>query len=86
MLLPSIRAALPAGKQDESSVRSVIGIVVILAGAPARCHAHQFVLWQRLGFAGQYCVYPTVCHQYRVSMNEIAEWAKARGRTDHAGA
>jgi CRP-like cAMP-binding protein len=48
--------------------------------------AREFVLWQRHGVAGQKGVYPTACHHYRASMNEVANWAKARGLMDHAGA
>jgi CRP-like cAMP-binding protein len=50
--------------------------------APAR----ETVLWQRAGIAGQQGVYPTMCRQYRASMNAVADWAKARGLMDHAGA
>lgn len=50
--------------------------------APAR----EVALWQRLGFAGQQGAYPTACNQYRTSMNNVAEWASARGLMDHAGA
>jgi CRP-like cAMP-binding protein len=50
--------------------------------APAR----ELVLWQRLGFAGQQGLYPTACNQYRASMNAVADWAKAHGLMDHAGA
>jgi hypothetical protein len=49
--------------------------------APAR----EVVLWQRHGFGGQQGIYPTACHQYRASMNHVADWAKARGLMDHAG-
>jgi len=48
--------------------------------------ARELVLWQRLGFAGQQGLYPTACNQYRASMNAVADWAKARGLMDHAGA
>ena len=49
--------------------------------APAR----EVVLWQRVGIAGQQGVYPTMCNQYRASMNSVADWAKARGLMDYAG-
>jgi CRP-like cAMP-binding protein len=47
--------------------------------------AKEAVLWQRIGIAGQQGVYPTMCNQYRASMNSVADWAKARGLMDHAG-
>ena len=49
--------------------------------APARVA----VLWQRTGIASQQGVYPTMCSQYRASMNVVADWAKVRGLMDHAG-
>jgi len=48
--------------------------------------AREVVLWQRFGFAGQQGVYATACNQYRASMNAVAEWARARGLMEHAGA
>lgn len=48
--------------------------------------AREVVLWQRTGIAGQQGVYPTMCHQYRASMNSVADWARTRGLMDHAGA
>ncbi|MEY2397959.1 MAG: hypothetical protein QOJ00_1133 [Actinomycetota bacterium] len=48
--------------------------------------AREIVLWQRLGVAGQQGLYPTACNQYRASMNYVADWAKAKGLMDHAGA
>jgi CRP-like cAMP-binding protein len=47
--------------------------------------AREVVLWERLSIVGQQGVYPTMCHQYRSSMNTVADWAKARGLMDHAG-
>jgi CRP-like cAMP-binding protein len=47
--------------------------------------AKEAVLWQRVGIAGQHGVFPTMCSQYRASMNSVADWAKARGLMDHAG-
>ncbi len=49
--------------------------------APAR----EAVLWQRHGFAGQQGIYPTAGHQYRASMNSVADWAKPRRLMDYAG-
>jgi CRP-like cAMP-binding protein len=49
--------------------------------APAR----HVVLWERMSIAGQQGVYPTMCHQYRESMNSVADWARTRGLMDHAG-
>ncbi|MBW3668011.1 MAG: cyclic nucleotide-binding domain-containing protein [Actinobacteria bacterium] len=43
------------------------------------------VLWQRRAVAGQEGLYATACHQYRASMNAVAEWAKRRRLMDHAG-
>ncbi|HVF74975.1 MAG TPA: cyclic nucleotide-binding domain-containing protein [Acidimicrobiales bacterium] len=43
------------------------------------------VLWQRWSVAGHEGLYATACHQYRASMNAVAEWAKVRGLMDHAG-
>ncbi len=62
--------------------------------------AREFVLWHRKGrfeslrvpgavsglFADQDGLYPSACSQYRESMNDVAEWAKARGLMDHTGA
>ena len=48
--------------------------------------ARDAVLWRRFGFAGANGVYPTVCDQYRASMNQVADWASRRGLMDHAGA
>lgn len=43
------------------------------------------ILWQRRAVAGQEGLYATACHQYRASMNAVAEWAKRQRLTDHAG-
>lgn len=43
------------------------------------------VLWQRRSVAGHEGLYATACHQYRASMNAVAEWAKAHSLMDHAG-
>jgi CRP-like cAMP-binding protein len=61
--------------------------------------ARQFVLWHRKGkfrgvtlpaasswFGDQDGLYAVACHQYRASMNAVAEWAKQEGLMDHAGA
>ncbi len=48
--------------------------------------AREVVLGLRAGIAGQQGVYPSACNQYRASMNTVADWAKARGLMDHAGA
>ena len=48
--------------------------------------ARDAVLWRRFGFAGTNGVYPTVCDQYRASLNHVADWASRRGLMDHAGA
>jgi CRP-like cAMP-binding protein len=42
-------------------------------------------VWQRTGIAGQQGVYPTMCHQYRASMNSVADWAKTKELMDYAG-
>ena len=57
--------------------------------------ARQFVLWHRRGrflpgamaglFADQDGLYASACSQYRESMNDVADWAKARGLMDHTG-
>ena len=63
--------------------------------APAR----DFVLWHRKGrfglgrvpgavsglFADQDGLFGSACAQYRNSMNDVAEWAKARSLMDHTG-
>jgi CRP-like cAMP-binding protein len=46
----------------------------------------ELVLWQRRSIADQQGLYATACVQYRASMNSVADWAKARGLMDHAGA
>jgi CRP-like cAMP-binding protein len=43
------------------------------------------VLWQRRSIAGQEGLYATACHQYRASMNSVADWAKEHGLMDHTG-
>lgn len=43
------------------------------------------VLWQRRAVAGQEGLYATACHQYRASMNAVADWAKRQRLMDHAG-
>jgi CRP-like cAMP-binding protein len=57
--------------------------------------ARSFVLWHRRGrflpgavtglFADQDGLYASACTQYRDSMNDVADWAKARGLMDHTG-
>jgi CRP-like cAMP-binding protein len=47
--------------------------------------AKEAVLWERISIHGQQGIYPTMCSQYRSSMNSVADWAKARGLMDHAG-
>ena len=62
--------------------------------------AREFVLWHRKGFGGRTLRVPgaitglladqdglfrSACTQYRASMNEVADWAKARGLMDHTG-
>jgi len=61
--------------------------------------ARDFILWHRKGrfehlrlpgavsslLADQDGLYGSACVQYRESMNEVADWAKARGLMDHTG-
>ena len=47
--------------------------------------AREAVLWKRVGPGGPQGVYPTMCSEYRASMNAVADWAKVRGLMDHAG-
>ena len=63
--------------------------------------AREFVLWHRMGFGvrgklrvpaaiarlltDQDGLFASACVQYRESMNDVADWAKARGLMDHTG-
>ncbi len=48
--------------------------------------ARERVLWHRNRlFSGQDGLFTSACRQYRASMNEVADWAKARSLTDHTG-
>lgn len=69
---------------ERATMRQVADAFPELGFLPAP--AREAVLWQRVGIAGQQGVYPTMCSQYRASMNAVADWAKARGLMDHAGA
>lgn len=69
---------------ERAVMRQTVDAFPELGFLPA--HGRQVVLWQRLGIAGQQGLYPTACNQYRQSMNHVADWAKARGLMDYAGA
>lgn len=69
---------------ERATIRQTANAFPELGFLPAA--AREAVLWQRADIVGQQAVYPTVCSQYRASMNAVADWAKTHGLMDHAGA